>query len=120
MKKFYLLSSMILFAAVAAYLLFVLYSGEELGYVPLLLPALAMLYLLLKKDGRIGGILFCVVLMMYLANGRNLARGDSVPARLLPLSILQEGDFDLDEFSFLYKGGMPYFLIKTSEHYVSY
>ncbi|MFQ5873787.1 MAG: hypothetical protein ACE5JL_08290, partial [Dehalococcoidia bacterium] len=64
-------------------------------------------------------ILFSVLLMLYLANGKTLASGDTAPARYLPLSILREGDFDLDEFPFLYERGTPYYLRFVNGHYVS-
>src|SRR5262245_55039662 len=45
---------------------------------------------------------FVCALTVYLANGRTLRTGDTLPARYLPFSILREHDFDLDEFPFLY------------------
>jgi hypothetical protein len=64
-------------------------------------------------------ILFSVLLIVYLANGRTLGSGDTVPARYLPLSILREGNFDLDEFPFLYARGTPYYLRRAKGHVVS-
>jgi len=63
--------------------------------------------------------LFLITLMIYLSNGRNLATGDSIPARYLPLSILREGNFYLDEFTSLYRHQTPYYLTKIGTHYVS-
>jgi hypothetical protein len=64
-------------------------------------------------------LVFAAALVIYLANGRSIPSADTVPARLLPASILSEGDFDLDEFSFLYEGGRPYFLQHVHGRYVS-
>jgi dolichyl-phosphate-mannose-protein mannosyltransferase len=47
------------------------------------------------------GTVFLACLLVYLANGKTLWSGDTLPARYLPLSILREGNFDLDEFTFL-------------------
>ena len=44
---------------------------------------------------------FLTCLLVYLANGQTIWSGDTLPARYLPLSILREGNFDLDEFPFL-------------------
>jgi hypothetical protein len=43
-------------------------------------------------------ILFSILLLIYLANGRTLWSTDTLAARFLPLSILREGNFDLNEF----------------------
>jgi hypothetical protein len=51
---------------------------------------------------RDAGILFAAALLVYLANGRTMPEGDTNAARYLPLSILREGNFDLDEFPFLH------------------
>lgn len=62
---------------------------------------------------------FAVALAIYLANGRSIPSDDTVPARLLPLSLLSERDFDLDEFPFLYEDGRPYFLQNAHGRWVS-
>src|SRR5262245_9070755 len=72
---------------------------------------------------------FVCALTVYLANGRALGAGDTLPARYLPFSILREHDFDLDEFPFLYDAaarrntplldGVPYFLHRRKGHYLS-
>ena len=77
-------------------------------------------------------VVFSLVLIVYLANGRTLWSGDTVPARYLPISLLVERNFDLDEFPFLYTNGTeycprgceregrpPYFLQMVGGHYVS-
>jgi hypothetical protein len=63
--------------------------------------------------------LFCALLILYLANGVTKASGDTLPARYLPLSILREGNFDLNEFRFLYAQGIPYYLRHINSRYVS-
>jgi hypothetical protein len=45
--------------------------------------------------------------------------GDTVPARYLPFSVLREGNFDLNEFQFLYAQGLPYYLYHLNSRYVS-
>ena len=59
-------------------------------------------------------------MILYLANGVTKWSGDTVPARYLPLSILREGNFDLNEFEFLYAQGIPYYLRHLNSRYVSY
>jgi hypothetical protein len=66
-----------------------------------------------------GAILFSIFLVVYLANGKHSRSSDTVPARYLPLSLIQEGDFDLDEFPFLYARGTPYYLRLVKGHYLS-
>jgi hypothetical protein len=67
-------------------------------------------------------IVFSAILVVYLANGKTIGSGDTVPAKFLPLTILREGNFDLDEFPFLFdreKFPFPYFLRSIGGHYVS-
>jgi hypothetical protein len=66
-----------------------------------------------------GAILFSVFLVVYLANGKTLGSGDTMPARYLPLSLIQEGNFDLNEFPFLYARGTPYYLQLVNGRYIS-
>jgi len=48
---------------------------------------------------------------VYLTSLRCSPAWDTIPARLLPFSILREGNFDLNEFSWLHHPGeIPYFL----------
>lgn len=73
--------------------------------------------------------LLLVVVLVYLANGRSIGAGDTVPARYLPISMLREFNFDLDEFTFLYDetgrrtypfiGDRPFFLLPREGHYYS-
>ena len=73
--------------------------------------------------------LFLTVVLIYSANGRVIDAGDTVPASYLPISILREFNFNLDEFSFLYDengrrrytfvGDLPFFLRYRDGHYLS-
>jgi hypothetical protein len=64
-------------------------------------------------------LLFYTVVLIYSLNGMTLGSGDTVPARYLPLSLLRERNFDLDEFPFLYEPLVPYFLQRLNDHLVS-
>ena len=52
-------------------------------------------------------LLLAVALLGYSANLRLLPSGDTIPARLLPLSLLREGDLDLDEFGLIENFSQP-------------
>jgi hypothetical protein len=69
--------------------------------------------------GHEGVALLACSLIVYLANGSIQTIGDTLPARYLPLSLLREGNFDLDEFDFLHAEGISYFLSHVRGHYVS-
>jgi hypothetical protein len=57
---------------------------------------------------------FCFV--VYLTNLRPMAAGDSIPARLLPFSILRERNLDLNEFPWLRRvRATPYFMHQTRD-----
>src|SRR5439155_6700620 len=74
-------------------------------------------------------LLFLAVLIGYLANGRTIGGGDTLPARYLPWSLLRQQNFDLDEFPTLYDerarqsaalvDGVPYYLQYRNGHYLS-
>ncbi len=52
--------------------------------------------------------------LVYLANLRLMGSWDTIPSRMLPISILREGNVDLDEFSWLRRlAPAPYFLVAT-------
>ncbi|MBI3780081.1 MAG: glycosyltransferase family 39 protein [candidate division NC10 bacterium] len=80
-----------------------------------------------QEGGRISGLathptpvrLFLISLFMYNANGAQHGAVDTIATRFLPYSILKEGDFDLDEFRFLYAHGIPGYLIQSGGHLVS-
>lgn len=63
--------------------------------------------------------LFLLISIVYIANSRHLEWGDTIPTRYLPLSIIREFDFDLDEFPFLYTQVIPYYLQNRNGHFVS-
>ena len=52
-----------------------------------------------KEIGKDLFILFSLLFVSYNANLRLIPSGDTMPARLLPFSILREGNLDLDEFN---------------------
>jgi len=73
-------------------------------------------------------LLFCVLVAAYLANGRALGAGDTLPARYLPWSLLRQATFRLDAFTALYDEsarsmplieGIPYYLRQRDGHYLS-
>lgn len=51
-------------------------------------------------------LFFLLIVGVYLSNGRLVGSLDNIPLRYLPLSIIREGNFDLDEFSFLYRSNV--------------
>jgi hypothetical protein len=56
-----------------------------------------------------------------MANGRVMGSVDNIPARYLPLSIIREFDFDLDEFAFLHKGeALLYPIQYRNGHFLSF
>ena len=68
---------------------------------------------------RPGFIVFSVALIVFLANGRTISGGDSVPAKNLPLSILLHGNFYLDQLVTPGAKKTPYYLRESGGHYVS-
>jgi hypothetical protein len=86
-------------------------GGGHLFAPTMLLLALALLRRVILERSRssepraargVAVTLLLGCLIVYLANGKTIWSGDTLPARYLPLSILRQGNFDLDEFSFLY------------------
>jgi glycoprotein endo-alpha-1,2-mannosidase len=67
------------------------------------------------------GLFFLATFAVYQTRRHSSDAGDAMPARYLPVSLLNEGDFDLDEFTHLYEGKRktPYFLTKRNGHYYS-
>ena len=54
--------------------------------------------------------------VVYLTSLRCSPSWDTIPARLLPFSVLREGNLDLNEFSWLQRpGDTPYFLRQTAD-----
>jgi len=66
-----------------------------------------------------GFIVFATALIVFLANGRTISGGDSVPAKNLPLSILLHGNFYLDQLVAPGQKKIPYYLRESGGHYVS-
>ncbi len=86
------------------------------------------IYILVRKplslkeaiDENLLSLLVCIVLILYLGNYRTIAAGDTIPARYLPLSILREGNFDLDEFRNLHPRSAVSGIVYRGNHYVSF
>jgi hypothetical protein len=68
---------------------------------------------------RPGFFIFSLALIVFLANGRTISGGDSVPAKNLPLSILLHGNFYLDQLVTPGAKKIPYYLRESGGHYVS-
>jgi hypothetical protein len=65
--------------------------------------------------------LFCALMAIYVANFRLLGAGDSLPTRLLPFSVLREGNLNLDEFTWEHRhdGRLPYYVHQMGPHIYS-
>jgi hypothetical protein len=85
---------------------------------PVLCSTAAAALLAWRRGMRGGLLLWLVVVFVYCLTGRTMV-GDTLAARHLPLSLLREGNFDLDEFAFLYTPDMPYYLQRVHGHVVS-
>lgn len=70
---------------------------------------------------RVGLLILFGLLAVYCSNLRVLTSGDSLPTRVLPFSILREGNLDLNEFTWerMRSGYLPYYLRGTGEHLYS-
>ncbi|HAS83628.1 MAG TPA: hypothetical protein DCS43_13400 [Verrucomicrobia bacterium] len=55
-----------------------------------------------------------VAFIVYMGNGRGWPSGDTIPNKLLPISILQEGDLDLDEFVAQIPQGKRYSMVTVN------
>jgi hypothetical protein len=64
-------------------------------------------------------LLGLVVATVYLGNRQTLWTGDTLPARQLPVSILEDGDFYLDEFVSGYKPAHMHSVREVNGHWVS-
>jgi hypothetical protein len=105
-------------------------TGLRVNPPIMLLVALLVLHFLLRREtgfreffaSHKAVILFSFLLIVYLANGKTLGSGDTLPARYLPLSILHHGNFYLDEYLApltLNLPYLPYYLRLVNGHYVS-
>jgi hypothetical protein len=76
-----------------------------------------------EKTGaaRAAVLIFLGLLALYCSNLRVLGPGDSLPTRVLPFSILREGNLDLNEFTWdrTRAGRLPYYLRGTGKHLYS-
>lgn len=64
--------------------------------------------------------LFAVMLACYLGNGRTIWAGDTIANRYLPVALVRDRSFTLDEFPFLYSGKLPYWLKHVRRGVVSF
>lgn len=65
-------------------------------------------------------LLFLAAVLLYYSNGRVFESADTLPARLLPVSLLRDHDFYLDEFSSVIdRYEDPYFVRRIKNHLVS-
>src|SRR5882724_10684722 len=74
------------------------------------------------KRRRLGWLIFLASFVIYQANMRPIASGDTLPAALLPFSILLDQSLNLDRFVPLLQAGqstMPYYLHKRDTHFYS-
>jgi len=65
--------------------------------------------------------MFCLVYLVYMANGRTIGSGDTVPASLLPFSILENHNLYFDQFVPYYSLniGSIYFFNEINGHFLS-
>lgn len=105
-------------------------TGHKLSPPIILLLVLVILRFLLRRQAQFpyvfvsnkAAVLFSVLLIVYLANGKTLGSGDTLPARYIPLSILRSGNFYLDAYLeplTLHLSYLPYYLRLVNGHYVS-
>jgi hypothetical protein len=67
------------------------------------------------------GLCFLGIFFIYLSNSRAITSADNVALRYLPLSLIREGNFDLNEFSFLYANKIIlYPIIYHNGHFLSF
>ena len=67
------------------------------------------------------GLCFLGIVLIYLSNNRGIASDDNVALRYLPLSLIREGNFDLNEFSFLYANKVIlYPVVYHNDHFLSF
>ncbi|MGH7788778.1 MAG: hypothetical protein ACRERC_18045, partial [Candidatus Binatia bacterium] len=66
-------------------------------------------------------LLFLALFVIYVGNFRLRGAGDSIPTRLLPFSLLREGNLDLDEFTWQRskRGRLPYYVHQRGAHIYS-
>ncbi len=64
-------------------------------------------------------VVFAAALAVYMGNDRAHPSGDTVPARLVPISLLTECNLDLDEFYESIYPGKRYCVLKIRKHWLS-
>jgi len=65
--------------------------------------------------------LFCLVYLIYCINGRTIGSGDTIPASLLPFSILENHNLYLDQFSYYFEStfNQVHWVQEIDGHYLS-
>lgn len=140
MRKILRILILVLIIFVSLILIGVLYSGGFLNIVEIRIPRteptsfviglciLVPIYRLLKHPDSFKEtinenallLLVCTVTILYFGNYRTLGSSDTIPARYLPLSILREGNFDLDEFVNLHSRFVSSGMIYRGNHFISF
>lgn len=133
-RKLFRLLIQALFIGAGLYLIVLLYTGGNPGFLGIERAAIAtpviflsvfvlLRYLLNQNPGlseaSVPILLFCCFHVLYMANYRSIPASDTIPGRYLPISILREADFDLDEFQNLYVRGFRANIAYSGSHYVS-
>jgi dolichyl-phosphate-mannose-protein mannosyltransferase len=140
MRKILSILILVLIIFVSVILIGILYSGGFINIVGIKIPRaelasfviglciLVPLYQLMKhpvsfkeafKENLLL-LLVCTISILYFGNYRTLGSSDTIPARYLPLSILREGNFDLDEFSNLHSRAASSGMIYRGKHFISF
>jgi hypothetical protein len=71
---------------------------------------------------KLGWLLFPLALfLVYLSTGQPIGSPDNISLRYLPLSLIREGNFDLNEFSFLYaERVVPYSVVHHDGYFLPF
>jgi hypothetical protein len=140
MRKILSILILVLIVFVSVILIGILYSGGVINVAGIRIPRadpatfvialciLVSVYLPVKhrisfketidKNGLL--LLVCITTILYFGNYRTLGSSDTIPARYLPLSILREGNFDLDEFPNLQSRSVSSGMIYRKNHFLSF
>lgn len=92
--------------------------GENASRVPATRPAATPAPASPGDTWRIALLILCGLLPIYILNFRMLGVGDSMATRVLPFSVLREGNLNLDEFTWGRRsdGQLPYYVHQWGEH----
>lgn len=140
MRKILSILILVLIIFVSVILIDVLYSGGFINIAGIRVPGtetasfviglciLVPFYQLLKHplsfkqalNENLLLLMLCMISILYFGNYRTLGSSDTIPARYLPLSILREGNFDLDEFSNLHSRAVSFGMIYHGNHFISF